>query len=102
MRFVDSPQIELADGRLQAAFRAPIEPARPDPKADRITASQVLKQQTWTPAQLDRAIGAYNFPRPLGRVVPRVSGGVSEPFYSRAQIAAWAKELRTFASTIRF
>ena len=54
---------------ITAAIQEYIEPARLDPKKDRIRLSALLKENRWTVELLDHAIATYGHPKPLGRTI---------------------------------
>ena len=70
------------------------EPARPDPKLDQIKLTELLRQRKWIVADLEYAIAAYQFPKPIARAITEYAAADDgEPIYSRRQIARWHERL---------
>jgi hypothetical protein len=70
------------------------EPVRPDPKLDRLKLSELLLERKWIVADLEYAIAAYQFPKPIARAITaHGAADDGEPIYSRRQIARWHERL---------
>ena len=72
------------------------EAARADPKADRIFVPELIKREGWSVDDLNFAICAYGFPKPIGHDHSGWSPFTyfdRAPFYSRKQIAKWRESL---------
>jgi len=67
-------------------------------KADRIPLSVLCREWKWSVEDVDQAIGARGFPKPIGRVIEGHTLG--EPFYSRSAIKEWYANFLAFAATL--
>jgi hypothetical protein len=76
-------------GGFTAPVREYIEPARVDPKTDRVTLPDLLQETGWTVDLLDYAIGSYKHPKPVGRRQDRAR----TPVYQRSEIATWREKM---------
>ena len=77
----------------------PIEPQRADPKADRITYRELLKQFRWTDADYLEA-QKYAFPNAIAFAYGGWVSVTRQAIFSKTQIAVWHDVLQTFAGRL--
>jgi hypothetical protein len=82
------------------------EPSRPERdwdkerKADRITRSELLKRQRWSPDDFD-VVKGHGFPDPIGYEIGGYLNPKREPIYSLKGIEAWFEKSRAFAKLLQ-